>query len=81
MKTIVALVDFSDVASKMLKVASEQAKAFDDRVILLHIVPEQLLPVDSGFGSPLVMAPATAEAVQSDYERLESLQSLLTQKG
>src|SRR5476651_2182349 len=81
MKTIVALVDFSDVTTKILDVAAEQAKAFEARAILLHIVPEHGVPADSSFASPVVMAPATPETIKKDYERLITLRDSLTQKG
>src|SRR3954465_9470831 len=81
MKTIVALIDFSDVTPQVIERVAEQAKAFDARVILLHIVPEQAVVVGFGLASPVVMEPATAEAVKMDYEKLEGLRDSLTQNG
>lgn len=80
MKNIVALVDFSDLTPKVLDRTAEQAKAFDARAILLHIVPEHGVPADSSFASPVVMAPAAPETIKRDYERLISLRDALTQK-
>ena len=46
MKTILALIDFSDVSPKVLDQAQEQAKAFGGDVVLVHVVPPEPLVVD-----------------------------------
>lgn len=46
MKTILALVDFSDVSPKILDQAAAQAKAFGSGVVLVHVVPPEPLVVD-----------------------------------
>jgi nucleotide-binding universal stress UspA family protein len=79
MKTIVALVDFSDITSKVIECARAQAKAFDARVILLHIVPKEAVVIGFGLASPVVLQPPTAEGIETDYERLELLRDSLTQ--
>ena len=43
MKTIVALVDFSDVTSRLMEQVTKVAIPFDARVTLLHVVPEGLV--------------------------------------
>jgi nucleotide-binding universal stress UspA family protein len=80
-KTIVAVVDFSDITSKVLDWATEQAKAFDARVIILHIVPKEAVVVGFGLASPVVLQPPTAEGIKSDYERLVALGDSLTRSG
>jgi nucleotide-binding universal stress UspA family protein len=65
----------------LLDVAAEQAKAFDARILLLHIVPEHGVPADSSFAAPVVMAPASPETIKDDYERLISLRDSLIPKG
>lgn len=52
MKTILALIDFSDVTPEVLKQAEAHAKAFRGEVILLHVVPPEPLVVD--FAPPAV---------------------------
>ena len=81
MKTIVALVDFSDVASKVVGRAGEQAKAFDARVILLHIVPQEAVVMGFGLASPVVLEAPTEQGIKTDYARLEVLRDSLTQSG
>jgi len=81
MKTIVALVDFSDVASKVLEQAGAQAKAFGARVVLMHVVPKEAVVLDLGLVSPVVMKSATAEGIKGDYEKLEVLRESLIQRG
>ena len=81
MKTIVALVDFSDVTAKVLEHAGDQALAFDARVILLHVVPMEAIVVGFGLASPVISQAASGEGVKADYARLETLRDSLTQRG
>ena len=46
MKTILALIDFSDVSQKILDQAQAHAKAFGGEVVLVHVVPPEPLVVD-----------------------------------
>jgi nucleotide-binding universal stress UspA family protein len=46
MNTILALIDFSDVSTKILDHAESLAKAFESDVILLHVVQPEPLVVD-----------------------------------
>lgn len=52
MKTILALIDFSDVSSKILDQAHSLARAFGSNVVLVHVVPPEPLVVD--FAPPAV---------------------------
>jgi nucleotide-binding universal stress UspA family protein len=52
MKTILALIDFSDVSPKVLDQAEAHAKAFRSVVVLVHVVPPEPLVVD--FAPPAV---------------------------
>jgi nucleotide-binding universal stress UspA family protein len=81
MKTIVALVDFSDITTKVLEYAGDQAVAFDARVILLHIVPQEPVVVGFGLASPVVMEPASEQGTKADYATLETLRDTLKQRG
>ena len=80
MKTIVALIDFSDVTFKVLKQAHAHALAFKSRVIIMHVVPPEPVVVDFGV-APTVMHPPSAEAVKADQARLLELQESLTKHG
>lgn len=46
MKTILALIDFSDVSPQILDQAEDHAKAFGGDVVLIHVVPPEPLVVD-----------------------------------
>jgi nucleotide-binding universal stress UspA family protein len=81
MKTIVALVDFSDVTSKVLEITGEQAKAFDARVIILHIVPNEAVVVGFGLASPVLLQSPTDQGIKADHEKLEVLGKSLSQSG
>lgn len=73
MKTIVALVDFSDVALNVLKQVQALAQAFKSHVTVLHGIPMRHAVVDVGLASPAVSEEPTAEQVQADLARLQKL--------
>ena len=81
MKTIIALVDFSDATFKVLKQAHALAKAFDSHVILLHVVPQE--PVVIGFGvvSPTIMREPSPESINADQAKLQELHDSLAKFG
>jgi nucleotide-binding universal stress UspA family protein len=54
MKTILVLIDFSDVTRKVLDQALAMAKAFGSDIALMHVVPEEPVVVDF---APAPMAP------------------------
>ena len=62
MKTIVSLVDFSDVTTKVLDYTHVLAKAFEGDVTLLHVVPTGPVVVD--FAPPPPPAPGELQAKQ-----------------
>ena len=78
MNTIVALIDFSDATFKVLKQVLLMARAFESRVVLLHVVPMEPVVVDLGLASPTVMREASSAAVEGDRARLEELRESLT---
>lgn len=59
MKTILALIDFSDVTPKILDQAHALARTFGSDVVLLHIVPPDPVVVDF---EPPAAAPEVFEA-------------------
>lgn len=80
MKTIVVLVDFSDVTFKLMKQAYHLASVFDSHVVLLHAVPPQPVVMDFGI-SPTIYEEASAEAVAADKAKLDQLQESLAKFG
>ena len=46
MKTILALIDFSDVSPKIIDQTAAHAKAFGSDVVLVHVVPPEPMVVD-----------------------------------
>lgn len=81
MKTIVALVDFSDVTFKVLKQAHQIAKAFDSHVVILHIVAKEPVVMDFGIVSPTVMRTPSAEHIGQEQAMLVELRESLTKFG
>lgn len=81
MKTIVALVDFSDATFKVLKQVHKVAKAFESKVTLLHVVPMEPVVVDLGLASPTVLREASPESVSEDHAKLEELRQSLAKFG
>ncbi|WP_050027422.1 universal stress protein [Verrucomicrobium sp. BvORR034] len=81
MKTIVALVDFSDLTFKILKQAHKLAHAFGSHVIVVHVVPKEPTVVGIGVASPTVLREPTDEEIATDREKLDSLGESLTKFG
>jgi nucleotide-binding universal stress UspA family protein len=81
MKTIVALIDFSDVTEKVLEQTQRSAKESGARVILMHVVPKEPVVVDLGLISPTVLEPPSSEVIKADYEKLMDCRALLALDG
>jgi nucleotide-binding universal stress UspA family protein len=81
MKTIVALVDLSDLTFKVLKQAHVLAKAFQSEVIILHVVPKEPVVMDVGFISPTVLQAPAEESVKSQYGQLLEMRDSLIKFG
>ena len=77
MKTIVALIDFSDVTFKLLKEVHAVAKAFGSRVLLLHVASKQPVVVDVGLMAPTVAEAPSAEMMREEEGRMLELQESL----
>lgn len=80
-QTIVALVDFSDVTSRIIEHARALASAFSSNVVLMHGVPRQPQTVDVGFASPVVVRDPTDEEVEADKARLLGICDSLKRAG
>jgi nucleotide-binding universal stress UspA family protein len=81
MKTIVALVDLSDLTFKVLKQAHQQAAAFHSAVIILHVVAKEPVVIDVGIVSPVVMQEPSAATVQQQYAQLLEMRDSLIKFG
>ena len=81
MKTIVALVDFSEDAFKVLKQVHAMATAFSSRVVLLHVVPPQPVVMDLGIASPTMLEPPSPAVVQAGVARLQEMRDSLSKFG
>jgi nucleotide-binding universal stress UspA family protein len=81
MKTIVALVDLSDLSFKVLKQAHVLAKAFGSEVVILHVVPKEPVVVDVGLLSPTVMQAPSAASVETQYGQLLEMRESLMKFG
>ncbi|OYW71899.1 MAG: hypothetical protein B7Z37_26490 [Verrucomicrobia bacterium 12-59-8] len=81
MKTIVALVDLSDLTFKVLKQAHHLASAFKAEVIILHVVPKEPVVIDVGIISPTVMQDPSAETVKKQYAQLLEMRDSLIKFG
>ena len=80
MKTIVALVDFSDVAFKVLLQAQTLATAFQSEVVILHVVEPQPMLVGMGV-TPTIMREPSTEEFAMDQEKLLELRDSMTKVG
>ena len=78
MKTIVALVDLSDLSFKVLKQAHTLATAFQSEVIILHVLGKVPVVVDVGLVSPVVLEdPSHSVAQEQAVQLLEMRDSLI----
>jgi nucleotide-binding universal stress UspA family protein len=78
MKTIVALVDFSDMTPRLLDHAAVLTKALAARLILLHVVPEEPAVVELGIASPTILREPSERKIAADYDALIALRDSLT---
>jgi nucleotide-binding universal stress UspA family protein len=81
MKTIVALVDFTEVTSKILSFAQTLGVGLGSRVILLHVVPLEPVVVALGAEAPAIPELPSREALEMEKEKLQSLLDSLKQRG
>jgi len=81
MKTIIALVDFSDVTQRVLDQATMHARTYGARLILVHVVPAEPAVVEFGIASPTLMQPPSERRIERDYNQLLTLRDSLTDSG
>lgn len=81
MKTIVALVDFSDSTSKVLNYTLKLATAFGSQVILLHIVPPEIPVAAYGAEVPPIPVDPTPDTLRANQTKLDVLLESCTRQG
>ena len=81
MKTIVALVDFSDVTPKVLNQAETLAKAFDSQVIIMHAVRTETVDLSEYGPDSVTLLEAHDQAMRAGQAKLLELQDSLTKSG
>jgi len=81
MKTIIALVDFSDVTPQVVEHAALHARTFGARLVLVHVVPAEPAVVEFGIASPTLMQPPSERRIEADYNQLLSLRDSLDKSG
>jgi nucleotide-binding universal stress UspA family protein len=81
MKTIIALVDFTDAASKVLNYTQQLATALSSQVILLHVVPFELPVAAYGAEIPPIPVDPSPETLRANQATLDELLQSLTQQG
>ena len=81
MKTIIALVDFTDSTPKVLNYTLKLASAFGSEVILLHIVPPEIPVASYGVEVPPIPVDPSPETLRDNQTRLDNLLQTLTRRG
>lgn len=80
MKTILVPVDFSDCAAKVLEVAAKTARAFNARLILLHVAsPEpEFLGYEPG---PQTVRDSVARELVEEHRMVRQMEQGLREQG
>ena len=81
MNTIVSLVDFSDITPRLIEQSERFAKAFNSRVILVHVVPRQPVVMAIGGAMPNASERSSQDSIQAYHKRLSALGDLLIATG
>jgi nucleotide-binding universal stress UspA family protein len=81
MKTIIALVDFSDVTQQVVEQAALHARTYGARLILVHVVPAEPSVVEFGIASPTLLQPPSQRRIEKDYNQLLNLRDTLANSG
>jgi nucleotide-binding universal stress UspA family protein len=74
MKTVLTLVDFSDVTPRVIEHAEAFANAFGAEIVLCHITPPEPVVVDYA-------PPVPLKQLESSGPQLEALRDALTMRG
>ena len=81
MKTILALIDFSDITAAVLAQTQSLAKAFSARVILVHGIRQEPVVLDAGLASPTILQPPQEEVIQAGQAKLQELRDSVAAAG
>lgn len=81
MKTIVALVDFTEVTSKILKLAEQMSLALKSELVLLHIVPPVPVVSTLGADAPAIPEPPDKAELESHKAQLQDLLDSMIMAG
>ncbi|MDZ4401501.1 universal stress protein [Prosthecobacter sp.] len=81
MKTIVALVDFTDASSKVLKQTHALASALGSQVVLMHVVLREMPVATYGGEVPPIPIEPSPETILADQRQLDGLVESLTKLG
>lgn len=81
MKTIISLVDFSDVTARVIEQGTLMARTFGARLILVHVVPAEPAVVELGLASPTLLQPPSERRIEADYNQLLALRDSLADSG
>ena len=78
--TILVPIDFSDVSTKVVRMADELARAFGSRIVLLYVTEPE--PEFVGFEpGPQSVRMAVARDFAAEHQRLEEFKSLISGEG
>jgi nucleotide-binding universal stress UspA family protein len=81
MKTIVALIDLTEVTGKILSLAETLAAAMHSHVILLHVVPPVPMVATLGGEMPAIPEPLPPDEVEARKVQFQGMLDSLIQKG
>lgn len=81
MKTVIALVDFSDITPRVLEEATLHARTHGARLVLVHVVPAEPAVVEFGIASPTLLQPPSEKRIAKDYQQLLALRDSLEGSG
>ncbi|WP_395736841.1 universal stress protein [Prosthecobacter sp.] len=81
MKTIVALVDLSDLALGVLRQAGQFASAFNAKLVILHVVPRQPAMLEVYPLAPVGMRKPSQEVLDSHHAKLQEMRDALVREG
>lgn len=80
MKTILVPVDFSDVTPRVVETARSIARAFEARMVLLHVSEPE--PDFIGFEpGPMAVRTAVARDFKKEHQKLEELSATVAVEG
>jgi nucleotide-binding universal stress UspA family protein len=80
LKTILVPLDFSDISERVVEAASTMARAFNARLVLLHVSEPE--PDFVGFEpGPMAMRAMVARDFRAEHARLDEVKATVTAAG